>query len=130
MFSHIMVGSNDIDRSQEFYDGLLAVLGAKPAMRNQAGTGHMRLFYQAGDSMFCVTEPINDEPATIGNGSTIGFACHSPDQVKLFHDTAVAFGGTSIEKPPGVRTGSLGSLYLAYVRDPDGNKLCALHIMR
>ena len=63
MFSHIMVGSNDIDRSQRFYDPLLAVLGAKPAMRNEAGTGHMRLFYQAGGSMFCVSEPIDDEPA-------------------------------------------------------------------
>jgi len=57
-----------------------------------------------------------------GTGSTIGFKCDSPEQVKQFHDVAVANGGTSIEDPPGVRSGSLGSLYLAYVRDPDGNK--------
>jgi predicted lactoylglutathione lyase len=99
-------------------------------MRNAAGTGHMRLFYQAGGSMFCVSEPIDDQPASVGNGSTIGFKCDSPEQVKQFHDTAVANGGTSIEDPPGVRSGSLGSLYLAYVRDPDGNKLCALHFMK
>ncbi|MBM4216578.1 MAG: VOC family protein [Gammaproteobacteria bacterium] len=130
MFSHIMVGSNDIDRSQRFYDALLAVLGAKPAMRNETNAGHMRLFYQAGGSMFCVSEPIDDQPASFGNGSTIGFKCDSPEQVKQFHDTAVTNGGMSIEDPPGVRTGSLGSLYLAYVRDPDGNKLCALHFMK
>lgn len=127
MFSHIMIGSNDIDRSQRFYDAVLAVFGAKPATRNQAPTGHRRLFYQAGGNMFCVSEPINGEPATAANGSTIGFKCDSPEQAKQFHDIAVANGGTSIEDPPGVRTGSIGSIYLAYVRDPDGNKLCALH---
>jgi catechol 2,3-dioxygenase-like lactoylglutathione lyase family enzyme len=77
--------------------------------------------------MFCVSEPINGEPATASNGSTIGFKCDSPEQAKQFHDVAVANGGTSIEDPPGVRSGSIGSIYLAYVRDPDGNKLCALH---
>jgi catechol 2,3-dioxygenase-like lactoylglutathione lyase family enzyme len=77
--------------------------------------------------MFCVSEPINGEPATASNGSTIGFKCDSPEQAKHFHDVAVANGGTSIEDPPGVRSGSIGSIYLAYVRDPDGNKLCALH---
>ena len=106
MFSHIMIGSNDIDRSQRFYDAVLAVFGAKPATRNQAPTGHMRLFYQAGGNMFCVSEPINGEPATASNGSTIGFKCDSPEQAKHFHDVAVANGGTSIEDPPGVRSGS------------------------
>jgi catechol 2,3-dioxygenase-like lactoylglutathione lyase family enzyme len=77
--------------------------------------------------MFCVTEPINGEPATFANGGTIGFKCHSPEQVQAFHDVAVAHGGQSIEAPPGLRQGSLGPLYLAYVRDPDGNKLCAIY---
>jgi catechol 2,3-dioxygenase-like lactoylglutathione lyase family enzyme len=127
MFSHIMVGSNDINRSQRFYDAVLAVLGAGAPMRNQASTGHTRLFYRHEGNSFCVTEPIDGEPATVANGGTIGFKCNSPEQVQAFHDTAIAHGGRSIENPPGLRHGGMGALYLAYVRDPDGNKLCAFH---
>lgn len=127
MFSHIMVGSNDIERSKRFYDAVLAVLGAGEPIRNAAPTGHTRLFYRHDGSTFCVVEPINDEPATFANGGTIGFKCSSAEQVQAFHDAAVAHGGRSIEEPPGLRQGSLGPLYLAYVRDPDGNKLCALY---
>lgn len=127
MFSHIMVGSNDIERSKRFYDAVLGVLGAGEPIRNQAPTGHTRLFYRHGGSTFCVTEPINGEPASVANGGTVGFQCDSAEQVKAFHDTAVAHGGQSIEQPPGLRQGALGPLHLAYVRDPDGNKLCALH---
>lgn len=130
MFSHVMVGSNDIERSKRFYDAVLGVLGAGEPLRNQNATGHSRLFYRHQGNTFCVVQPINDEPATAANGGTIGFYCQSPEQVHAFHDTAVANGGQSIEAPPGVReSGALGSLYLAYVRDPDGNKLCALHRM-
>lgn len=127
MFNHIMVGSNDLDRSEAFYNAVLGVLGAGPPLRNQSPSGHMRLFYRHDGSTFCVAEPIDGEPATCANGATIGFKCSSPEQAKEFHDVAVASGGTSIEDPPGLRTSTLGSLYLAYVRDPDGNKLCALH---
>jgi catechol 2,3-dioxygenase-like lactoylglutathione lyase family enzyme len=127
MFSHVMVGSNDIERSKRFYDAVLGVLGAGHPVRNQAGTGHTRLFYRHDGASFCVSEPINSETATFANGGTIGFKCSSPDQVIEFHDMAIAHGGTSIEEPPGLRDGKLGALYLAYVRDPDGNKLCALH---
>jgi catechol 2,3-dioxygenase-like lactoylglutathione lyase family enzyme len=126
MFSHVMVGSNDIERSKRFYDAVLATLGAGEPLRNVAGTGHTRLFYRHDGSTFCVTEPINGEPATSANGGTIGFKCHSPEQVQQFHDAAVAHGGTSIEAAPGLRESKMGSLHLAYVRDPDGNKLCAL----
>ena len=103
MFSHVMVGSNDIERSKRFYDAVLAVLGAGEPLRNTAGTGHQRLFYRHDGSTFCVSEPINGEAACAANG------------------------GTSIEQPPGLREGKMGAMYLAYVRDPDGNKLCALH---
>lgn len=127
MFSHVMVGSNDIERSKRFYDAVLGVLGAGEPAQNQASTGHTRLFYRHDGVSFCVSEPINDEPATVANGGTIGFKCSSPEQVVRFHDVAVEHGGTSIEQPPGLREGNLGALYLAYVRDPDGNKLCALH---
>ena len=127
MFNHIMVGSNDIERSKRFYDAVLGTLGAGEPVRNVAGSGHVRLFYRHDGSTFCVSEPINDEAATFANGGTIGFKCSSPEQAKQFHDTAVAHGGTSIEAAPGLRQGSMGATYLAYVRDPDGNKLCTIH---
>ena len=127
MFSHVMVGSNDIERSKRFYDAVLGVLGAGEAMENRNAAGQMRLFYRHGGASFCVTEPIDGEPATFANGGTIGFKCESPEQVTQFHDVAVAHGGTSVEDPPGPRQGALGTMHLAYVRDPDGNKLCALY---
>ena len=127
MFSHIMVGSNDIERSKRFYDAVLGTLGAGEPLRNVAKTGHIRLFYRHDGGTFCVSQPINGEAATSANGATIGFKCNSPEQVRALHDIAVAHGGTSIEEAPGLREGSLGAMHLAYVRDPDGNKLCALH---
>ncbi len=127
MFNHIMVGSNDIERSKTFYDAVLGVLGAGNAIRNEAPTGHVRYFYRHDGNTFCISEPINDEPATHANGATIGFKCTSPEQVKAFHDVAVENGGTSIEDAPGPRTSAMGTLHLSYVRDPDGNKLCAIH---
>lgn len=127
MFSHIMIGSNDITRSKQFYNAVLAVLGAGEPFVSQAPSGHTRLFYRHEGSSFGVSEPINGEPATFANGGTIGFKCSSPEQVKQFHDVAVASGGTSIESPPGLREGKMGAMHLSYVRDPDGNKLCALY---
>lgn len=127
MFSHIMIGSNDIERSKRFYDALLAVVGVGEAARNVSKSGHTRLFYRHDGGTFGVSEPINGEAATGANGGTIGFNCTSPEQVKAFHDVGVANGGTSIEGAPGLREGPAGALYLSYVRDPDGNKLCALH---
>jgi catechol 2,3-dioxygenase-like lactoylglutathione lyase family enzyme len=127
MFSHVMIGSNDIERSKRFYDAVLAVVGVGEPVRNLNATGQTRLFYRHDGGTFCVSEPINGEPATFGNGGTVGFKCTSPEQLKQFHDTAVANGGVSIEGPPGPRESKAGTLHLAYVRDPDGNKLCALH---
>ena len=129
MLNHIMVGTNDIDRSKQFYDAVLGLLGASEPIRNVAASGHTRLFYIHDGSSFCISEPINDEPATVANGATVGFKCSSPEQVQAFHDVAVAHGGQSIEQPPGVRDTPTGGVCLAYVRDPDGNKLCALHRM-
>ncbi|WP_300542219.1 VOC family protein [Maricaulis sp.] len=127
MFSHIMVGSNDIERSRRFYDAVLGTLGAGEPLRNEAPTGHVRLFYRHDGNTFCISEPIDGEAATCANGGTIGFKCTSREQVQQFHDAAIEHGGTSIEEAPGLRNGSLGPMYLAYVRDPDGNKLCAIH---
>ena len=123
MFSHMMVGSNDIERSQRFYDALFEAMQAKPGRKDDRG----RLAYVHDGAVFMVTPPIDGQPATRGNGSTIGFTMTSPQQVDAWHAAGVNAGGTSIEDPPGVRQGSFGPLYLAYLRDPDGNKLCALH---
>jgi catechol 2,3-dioxygenase-like lactoylglutathione lyase family enzyme len=127
MFSHVMIGSNDIERSKQFYDAVLGTLGVGEPFRNTSATGHVRLFYRHEGNSFGITEPINGEAATCANGGTIGFKCHSPEQVKQFHDVAVANGGTTAEDPPGLREGAMGALHLSYVRDPDGNKLCALY---
>ncbi|WP_313705853.1 VOC family protein [Massilia sp.] len=127
MLNHVMLGSSDIERSKRFYDAVLGTLGAGEPVRNLAPSGHVRYFYRHDGSNFAITEPIDGAAAAPGNGATIGFKCHSPEQVHQFHDTALANGGTSIENPPGLREGNMGALYLAYVRDPDGNKLCAIY---
>jgi len=124
MFSHVMIGTNDLDKAKNFYDKVLGALGVAPAVVD----GH-RIFYMAPTGIFSVSLPINGQPATAGNGSTIGFACGSPEQADAWHAAGVANGGTTCEDPPGVREGGLGKMYLAYLRDPDGNKLCALHRM-
>ena len=126
MLNHVMLGSNDIERSRKFYDATLGLLGSKPGMTNTSPSGHVRLFYShGGGPSFSISQPIDGQPATFANGGTIGFKCDSPEQVKEFHDVAVANGGTSIEGAPGPRGD--GAYHLAYVRDPDGNKLCAIY---
>lgn len=122
MFSHVMVGSNDIERSRTFYDALFAAVGGKPAITDPKG----RLIYAHNGAMFLVTTPIDGQPAGHGNGGTIGFTMASPEQADAWHAAGVANGGTAIEDPPGVRALGDMKLYLAYLRDPDGNKLCAL----
>ncbi|QIQ87097.1 VOC family protein [Erythrobacter sp.] len=127
MISHVMIGSNDIERSKTFYNAVLGVLGAGEPFVNVAASGHTRLFYMHGGHTFAVSEPINDQPATCANGATIGFTCSSPEQVKELHDVAIANGGTSIEDPPGPREGPMGVMHLCYFTDPDGNKICGIH---
>ena len=122
MFSHVMVGVNDLETSRKFYDALLGTLGIGPGVANKN-----RYFYRSATGTFGITTPINGEPATHGNGSTLGFTTDTPEQADAFHNAGVASGGTSCEDPPGWREGAVGKLYLAYLRDPDGNKLCALH---
>lgn len=127
MFSHVMIGSNDIERSKRFYDAVLGTIGASEPLRNLSNAGHTRLFYRHDGSTFCVAEPINGKEATFANGGTIGFKYNSPEKVREFHDAAIAHGGQSIEETPGVRNSNLGAMHLAYVPDPDGNKLCAIY---
>ena len=119
MFSHVMVGSNDLDRSKTFYDALFG----KEGRRDDKG----RLSYGRKGAVVMVTSPIDGGGACHANGGTIGFAFDSPEEVDAWHQAGVAAGGTSIEDPPGYRANAFGKLYLAYLRDPDGNKLCGLH---
>ncbi|WP_067864973.1 VOC family protein [Neptuniibacter marinus] len=127
MFSHVMVGSDDIERSKNFYNSVLGVLGVKEPVVNVNDTGQTRLLYIHNDSIFCVTEPINGKPMSAANGSTIGFTCDSSEQVKELHDVAVANGGTSIESPPGLRNNTTGKKHLCYFLDPDGHKICGMY---
>ena len=127
MLNHVMVGASDIQKSKAFYDAVLGVLGAPSAMEHVNDTGHTRLFYMHDGSTFSVSEPINGQPATAANGSTVGFICNSPEQLQEFHDVAVANGGTSVEDPPGPREGDMGTMWLCYFLDPDGHKICGIH---
>jgi catechol 2,3-dioxygenase-like lactoylglutathione lyase family enzyme len=122
MFSHVILGVNDLETSRKFYDALLGTLGIGPGLANGS-----RYFYRSPAGLFGITKPLNGEPATHGNGSTIGFAAHSTEQADAFHAAGAANGGTPCEDPPGFRSGPAGPLYLAYLRDPDGNKVCALY---
>ena len=123
MYSHVMVGSNDIDASKRFYDAIFTATGGREGKLDPKG----RLVYVNDGGIFLVTPPIDGQPATPGNGSTIGFAVDSPEQAQAWEKAGVTAGGTAIEDPPGVRSGMGVNLYLAYLRDPSGNKLCALH---
>ena len=125
MFSHIMVGANDIQASKNFYDAVLGALGIPPGTLDDKG----RVFYMTPTGVFAITKPINGQPATAANGGTIGFAADSSDAVDAWHAAGVSSGGEACEDPPGIRQGSKGKLYLAYLRDPAGNKVCALKRM-
>jgi catechol 2,3-dioxygenase-like lactoylglutathione lyase family enzyme len=122
MFSHVMIGTNDLERAKTFYDAVLGTLGVAPGFVDRH-----RIFWRTPTGVFSVSIPIDGEPATVGNGSTLGFACQSPEQAQAWHAAGVAHGGSTCEDPPGVREGAAGKLYLAYLRDPDGNKICALY---
>ena len=122
MFSHIMVGSADLERSRRFYDAVLGTLGVNPGVVDRH-----RVFWRSPTGSFGVTIPINGQPASVGNGGTLGFVCTSPEQVQAWHAAGVAHGGTTCEDPPGIRQGAAGQMYLAYLRDPDGHKLCATY---
>ncbi len=122
MFSHVMVGTSDLNRSQRFYNAVLGALGLGPGVVDRH-----RVFWRSPAGSFGATLPIDGKPQTVGNGSTIGFACASASQVDAWHAAGLENGGTTCEDPPGIREGAAGKLYLAYMRDPDGNKLCAIH---
>ena len=124
MFSHIVIGANDIAASQAFYDAALGVLGVPPGYIDERG----RVIYMRDGGRFVVTKPLDGEPAIGANGGTIGFLAASPELADAWHAAGLAAGGTAIEDPPGIRHATEGRIvYLAYLRDPAGNKVCAFH---
>ena len=124
VFSHVMIGTNDLEKAKSFYDALLGTLGVPPGRVDRH-----RIFWRTKTGTFSVTKPINGEPACHANGGTIGFSAASKEQADAFHAAGLAHGGKTCENPPGIREGTGVKLYIAYMRDPDGNKLCALHRM-
>jgi len=125
MFSHVMIGSNDLERSKTFYDALFTAIGGREGRVDPKG----RVMYVKDGGIFIITKPIDGEPATHGNGCTLGFSVTGPEQAHAWHEAGIAAGGTPIEDDPGIRSGLGVNLYLAYLRDPDGNKICAMHRM-
>ena len=123
MFSHVTLGSNDLARSKRFYDALFGAVGGEPGKMDPKG----RLMYVHRGALLLIMPPIDGQPASCANGGTIGFAMDSPAHADAWHAAGAANGGTPIEDPPGRREGLAGPLHLAYLRDPDGNKLCAVH---
>ena len=123
MYSYIMVGANDVEASKVFYDAILGTLGHPPGVLDDKG----RVFYFTETGVFSITAPIDGEPASGANGGTIGFAATSPEQADAWHQAGLDNGGVTCEDPPGVRESAAGKIYLAYLRDPAGNKICALH---
>ncbi len=127
MFSHVMLGSDDIAAAKRFYDATLGTLGMDEGVIDERG----RLIYIHGGSRFVITRPIDGAAASSANGGTIGFVAPSPEVVAAWHAAGLAHGGTAIEDPPGPRNATGGRvLYLAYLRDPAGNKLCATFRVR
>ena len=126
MFSHIMVGADDIEASRKFYDAALGALGVAPGVADPKG----RIFWRTDRGAFAISRPINGEPACCANGGTIGFAARTAEAADAFHAAGLANGGTAIEDPPGPRESPFGSLHLAYLRDPAGNKIVAMHRVR
>ncbi len=121
MFSHVMVGATDLEASKKFYDAALGALGYGPPVPE----GN-RYFYMTPTGIFAISTPIDGEPACGANGGTVGFAVESEEQGNAWHAAGIANGGTTCEDPPGIREGAMGKMYLAYLRDPSGNKICAL----
>src|SRR5260221_8078984 len=124
MFSHILIGTNGPARAKTFYDALLGTLDVRPAKVDRH-----RIFYFTKTGTFSVSKPINGQAATFANGGTIGFTAASPEQADAWHAAGVPHGATPCQDPPGIREGPGNKLYIAYLRDPDGNKICAVHRM-
>lgn len=123
MFSHVAIGSNDLETSKKFYDALFTALGGQPGTL----VPDARIIYRHMDKTFIVTKPIDGSPACAASGGTLGFLADSEAHVDAWHAAGVAAGGVSIEDAPGWRGVDPMRMYRAYLRDPDGNKICTVY---
>lgn len=119
VFNHATIGTNDQEKSCSFYGAALGALG----INNLGKMGDAATMYGVDHPEFLVFNPIDGKPATVGNGGTIGFSASSREAVNNFHAAGVAAGGIC-EGAPGPRS-VMPNAYAAYLRDPDGNKICA-----
>lgn len=127
MFTHVHLGSNDVERSKRFYDALFDAMGGAHSWRD---ADRNRWFWVKDGQFLVVGEPRDLDEAQPGNGVTVGFQVESPEQGDAWHAAGLAHGGTTCEDPPGIRDDSAeGGCYRAYLLDPDGNKLCAMKFM-
>lgn len=128
MFSHVMLGANELPRMVRFYDAVLEPLGleraSEPADENPAGV----IWQRPGRRwpQFAVHAPFDGNPASVGNGVQVSFAAPSPETVDILWRLALDNGGTD-EGAPGLRPHYAADFYAAYCRDPEGNKLCFVH---
>jgi catechol 2,3-dioxygenase-like lactoylglutathione lyase family enzyme len=118
IFTHIVLGTNDLQKATKFYDAALGALGIK----NLGPLGETAVLYGIDGPEFMITKPANGKPATYANGGTLGFAATNRDAVHKFHEAGLANGGTD-EGQPGPRAFA-PTAYASYLRDPDGNKIC------
>ncbi|KJF74885.1 MULTISPECIES: VOC family protein [Rhizobium/Agrobacterium group] len=128
MFSHVTVGTRDLQRAGHFYDAVLAPLGLKRRAITPDG-GPAALCWVATRSplpRFYVYRPFNGEAATVGNGSMVAFLAPSKEAVNEAHAGGMAHGGTD-EGAPGLRPNYGDGYFGAYLRDPDGNKVHIVH---
>ncbi|WP_438768071.1 VOC family protein [Kushneria sp. TE3] len=125
MLSHVMVGSNDLVRAREFYDALLSCIGLYRHGDDDSETQWLCYAAPQEPILFLVCSPYNEEAATHGNGTLVAFRARSHELVDQFHVVGLALGGTD-EGAPGLRSQYHDYFYGAYLRDPDGNKLCCV----
>ncbi len=127
MLAYVMVGTNNVKRAAKFYDAALKPLGLARTQSDKdfLGYGPKR---SPDKSAFFVTKPYNKKKANFGNGTMISLAARSRRAVEGFHKAALANGGTDEGKPGPRPAGNTN--YVAYARDPDGNKICAYRAKR
>ncbi|MDI2089817.1 VOC family protein [Commensalibacter oyaizuii] len=126
LFNHVTVGTNDLEKAKRFYDATFTVVDAVRIETDLTD----RILYKKDNQMFAAIKPIDGNKATYANGGTIGFSMSSVEQVNKWYQAGIENGGEAIEAPPGIRDGQGPKKYLAYLRDPDGNKLCAFYLVK
>jgi catechol 2,3-dioxygenase-like lactoylglutathione lyase family enzyme len=125
MIGYVTIGAVDLDKAVKFYDPVLGALDHERFFFENGWAGYRDKENPEGQNLMLCT-PLNEQPATSGNGTMVGLKAKTPAQVRAFHAAALANGGTS-EGEPGPRPQYGPDLFIAYVRDPTGNKLSAVY---